>query len=266
MNGTRQCVLARARLALTLAACAVLAAAAQPAAVGETPPERRLLDDFEGYAPGTFPEAWQFMAGASMKDAREARKRKIPAVVLEQEGNRFLRVSERDDAHTLVLRQEWRLEEYPCVAWRWRVVEFPAGADERVDGIKDTAASVYVIFKIKRFLGIPRGMVAIRYLWSNVVPVGEWMTRRGSERLYVLESGTDADEWRREVVDIRAHYAELYDGDKAPDKAIVLGLRTDANSTHTSAVADYDDIELLARCAPTTSTAPPAGRVSARLP
>lgn len=217
-----------------------------------------LIDDFADYATDSFPERWGFMAGLSMKDAREARRKHVPALVRqEDDGNKFLEITERDDAHTIILRKKWNLRQYPCIRWRWRVVQFPDGASERIDGRKDTAVSLYVIFKIKKFLGIPKGMVGIRYLWSNVLELGDWMERRGSERLVVVQSGTaPTNEWISETINVYDNYRELYDGDDPPKEIISIGLRTDSNSTGTVAIGHYDDIEMLSECAATPSRSP----------
>lgn len=208
-----------------------------------------VIDDFSGRSPDDFPDDWKFFSGLKTKDAKDARKNNLPYLVREQGDNRFLEAIERDGATTLVYEHKWKLADYPCVQWRWRVEKFPEGANERLDNHKDTAASVYVIFKVKRFLGIAKGIDAIRYLWSNVLEVGDTMTRRGSEHLFVLETGTETTgEWRTETVNVYDSYRKLF-GKKPPKEAVSIGLRTDSDSTGTVAIAHYDDIKLLAQCA-----------------
>ena len=79
------------------------------------------------------------------------------------------------------------LNESPVLSWKWRIWDIPAGADERNDKVNDTAASVYVVFKVKRMALVKEVPQSIRYTWSSSLPVGtEISTFFGHQKIAVV--------------------------------------------------------------------------------
>ena len=89
--------------------------------------------------------------------------------VREEEGRRFLRAVARGVGVQAGVRREWDLARYPVLAWSWRPLEFPAGADERATRTNDSALAVYLLVASPGLLG-PK---AVKYIWSEQRPGGD---------------------------------------------------------------------------------------------
>ena len=128
----------------------------------------------------------------------------------EEDGRRFLRSVARGIGVQAGIRREWDLQRYPVLAWSWRPLEFPAGADERATRTNDSVLAVYLLVASSSLLG-PK---AVKYIWSEKVPVGTRLSSNlGQTQVRVLESGTvRRGEWVEERVnvlrDFRAYFAE----------------------------------------------------------
>ena len=176
--------------ALTLAALMVGPAAAQA-------PDCVAIDDFCASTVGQFPAGWK-----PRKD-----EGKDVYSLQEEGGARFMRAVSRGLGIQAGRGLEWDLQEFPVVAWSWRAKQFPEGADERKSGSNDSVASVYVLAPHSKV----RGPKAVKYIWSERVPVGERLnSNAGLTQVRVLRSGRDgAGEWREERVNVRDDYLQL---------------------------------------------------------
>jgi hypothetical protein len=187
------------------------------------------LETFSAYPVGGFPRAWKVRG--SMRDAQAIYR------IAEEGDGRFL--SARADGQSVMIGLE--PSRYPYLRWRWRVRQWPTGADERRKATNDSAAGVYVVFPGRFF--VPR---VLKYVWSTTAPVG---TRQPSPaapntKIIVLESGPAGEPaWRTVTVDVQRDYAALF-GEPAP-AAQGIGILTDSNDTASVAAADYADFQLL---------------------
>src|SRR2546428_10227557 len=137
----------------------------------------RVIDDFSKAAVGKFPSDWKVR-----KDAG-----KEVYLVKEDGGKRFLHAHAKNLGIQAAKEYEWDPNTYPVLAWSWRPVEFPRGADEK-DGKNDSALAVYMLVPYSRI----RGPKAVKYIWSEKVPVGTRLESNGGlTQVRVLESGTD---------------------------------------------------------------------------
>lgn len=197
--------------------------------------DRVIIDDFESSPSGRFPAGWKWLP-------RDEDKEKL-YVVVEENGNRYLKAKDRG-ASVIIGRQfRWNVHRYPYLSWRWRVHSLPPGGDERYTRTNDSAAGVYVTFS-RNFLGIPK---SIKYVWSTTLPVGMTTRRSGIGRPWVVvaRSGTGGlKKWHKETFNVLEAYRKIF-GQDPPQDALAIGVLTDANSTHSYAEADYDDFMLL---------------------
>src|SRR5690348_8563377 len=117
-------------------ACAIaittLAGASPASAAGD---ECLVIESFEKAAAGEFPAEWKVRKDAAKK----------AYLVREESGHRFLRAHAEGLGMQAARQFEWNLDEYPVLAWRWRPVEFPKGADERESGRNDSVLAVYLL-------------------------------------------------------------------------------------------------------------------------
>jgi hypothetical protein len=205
--------------ALTLAALMALPATAQG-------PDCIVIDDFSKSTVGQFPAEWK---------ARTDEGLGVYAVQ-EEGGTRFLRAVSKGLGIQAARPSEWGLQEYPVLVWSWRVRQFPEGADERKSSSNDSAASVYVLVPHSKV----RGPKAVKYIWSERVPVGERLnSNAGLTQARVQRSGRDgAEAWHEERVNARDDYQQFFKEAAAP-RAAGIAVLTDADETKSTASGDY---------------------------
>jgi hypothetical protein len=205
--------------ALTLAGLMALPATAQG-------PDCIVIDDFSAATVGQFPAEWK---------ARKDEGREVYSVQ-EEGGRRFLRAASRGLGIQAGRAYEWELSEYPVLTWAWRPQQFPEAADERKSATNDSAVSVYVLVPHSKV----RGPKAVKYIWSERVPVGERLSSNaGLTQVRVLRSGREgAGAWREERVNARDDYQQLFNESATPRTAGIAVL-TDADDTKSIARGDY---------------------------
>ncbi len=194
-----------------------------------------VLEDFEGGEPGKLPPGWKWKS-------KDNDKHKPYAIAVEDH-NHYL--AARDEGESVILGKniKWNIKKYRYISFRWRIHELPPGGDERYGKTVDSAAGLYIVYKKKLGL-IPE---SVKYVHSTTLPAGSAMRRSGVGKpwMVVASSGTDhLGEWRTYVFDAYQAYRDTFGGNP-PDKAIGIGILSDANSTHSKAYADYDDIRAL---------------------
>lgn len=210
----------------------------------ETESRSILVDNFEDYEIGTFPEGWVFVT--SNKDIRTHEEVMDPGeevVVEEEEGNRFVRLITKGEALRYTRRNgedfDWDLQTHPRIKWRWRAHRLPGGASEK--GRNDTGGALYVTFGTD-WLGRPK---SIKYTYSSSLPVGT-VVSQGALRVIVVDSANEPrfGEWKtmqRNVVD---DYRQVFGG-QPPNRPLSITIWSDSDTTNDEAEVDIDDIEIL---------------------
>ena len=189
--------------------------------------------NFDADPIGSLPQGWE---------TRGKSPRPVYQVQAGPDGNRYLAAESRDSDVQLGIEVEARPQEFPILTWRWRVWELPRGADERNSKTLDSAAGVYAVFGSRLF---PR---ILKYVWSTSVPAGTTFKHPSSGRMgiVVVHSGTGPrGQWQAVTRDLDADYRAAFGS--SPPNLIAIGVKTDSDSTHTSAKADYDDFRLMRR-------------------
>ena len=160
-------------------------------------------------------------------------------VEAESAGSRYLAARSAGTDVQLGIEVTAQPEYTRSLSWRWRVWELPRGADERNSKTMDSAASVYAVFGSRLF---PR---ILKYVWSTSVPAGSLFKhpRSGRVAIMVVNSGSDSiGQWRHVRRNLVEDYQRAFGG--KPGNLIALGVKTDSDSTRSSARADYDDFQL----------------------
>ncbi len=191
--------------------------------------EELVLENFQTYSTNTVPDrGWKTREGDANGIYRFA-----------QEGeNKYLEAKSNGQSVQLFRDKDWDIKKYPILHWKWRVHQFPAGANEAKDDKNDSAAGVYVIFPRNWF--IPE---AIKYVWSEVVPKETIFRRRKQFATIVIRTGrAEINEWQSEERNVREDYEKIF-GRSVP-RPVAFGFLTDGNDTHSKATADYDDISV----------------------
>jgi DUF3047 family protein len=212
-------------------AFAALVAPATNAFVAAAEDDCAVIDDFSKAKVGEFPADWKVR-----KDAG-----KSVYAVQEEGGKRFLRAHPKNLGIQAAKEYAWDLNTHPVLAWRWRAIEFPPGADERESSTNDSVAAVYMLVPYSRV----RGPKAVKYVWSEKVPVGTRLeSNMGLTKVRVLQSGMDKKgEWIEERVNVRDDYLKFFDTKDVPKPAGIAVL-TDSDDTKSSATGDYADFRV----------------------
>jgi hypothetical protein len=222
----------RTRRLATLVSLTILVASA-PGGSRAAEDDCVVIDDFGKGRVGEFPEGWR-----ARKD-----EGKSVYTVHEEGGKRFLRARSKALGIQAAREYDWNLTAYPVLAWRWRPVEFPKGADERESGTNDSVLAVYMLVPYSRI----RGPKAVKYVWSAVVPVGTRLeSNTGLTKVRVLRSGRDQKDWVEERVNVRDDFAKAFDTKDVPKPAGIAVL-TDADDTKSSAIGDYAEFRACRR-------------------
>ena len=211
--------------ALLLAAGLAFAQASPPAAPAN---DCIVLDNFSRSPVGQFPVGWEVR-----KDEGKSVYR-----VAEDNGRRFLRaVSEGLGIQAARQTESWNLATHPVLAWSWRPRQFPQGADERKSETNDSALAVYMAVPHSKI----RGPKAVKYIWSEKVPVGTHLTSNaGLTQVRVLRSGAPAskDAWVEERVNVLQDWQAAFKESQTP-KPGGIAVLTDADDTKSTAAGDY---------------------------
>jgi DUF3047 family protein len=209
----------RARLAIALLA---LAALAVPAAAQDC----LTIENFAKGKVGEFPPDWK---------VREDAGREVYSIQ-EMDGVRFLRALAKNLGIQAAKQYEWDLKAYPMLAWSWRPAQFPKGSDERESGTNDSAVAVYALVPYSRI----RGPRAVKYIWSEKVPVGTRLKSNfGLTQVRVLRSGVPAKpEWVEERVNVLEDYKQYF-GETDMPKPAGIAVLTDSDDTKSIAQGDY---------------------------
>lgn len=196
-----------------------------------------VLEDFETSSLDKLPKGWTWKG----KD----NKKHKPYRVKSENGNKYLEATDTGESVIIGKNVKWNLKKYPFVSFRWRGKQLPVGGDERYGRSVDSAAGIYFVYKKKLGL-IPE---SVKYVWSTTLPIGAAMRRSGTGRpwMVVAESGDKRlGEWHTYIFNLYEAYQKTFGGNP-PDKPIAIGILSDANSTHSKAYADYDDLRALSK-------------------
>jgi len=196
-----------------------------------------LLESFDTDPLSLFPSGWR--ARQDGDTARQIYR------VAEENGNRYLHAYAESRGIEVGLVKTFRAQDVPVLSWRWRALQLPPGANERIAATNDSAAGVWVIFDNRV---LPR---ALKYVWSTTQPVGTRITNPGYWRAktIVLRSGTaQLGTWQTETVNIYRDYKAFFG--EEPGEVQGIAVKTSSDSTKSVAVADYDDFTLHPEGAP----------------
>jgi len=187
------------------------------------------VEDFSRFAPGTFPDGWKSRGGDGSS-----------VYTIKSNHETYLEAKAIKSAVTIARKFEYDLNEYPYLAWEWKVIELPEGGDERYKKTGDSAAAIYVIFP-GRFR--PDN---IKYVWSASLPIGTTTHSPYSSKtkIVVLRNRfSPLRRWVSEKVNVYQDYKRLFGHE--PEHVKAIGIMSDADNTKSRAIAQYKNIRIM---------------------
>lgn len=179
---------------------------------------------------GGLPTGWQIRGDSATS---------VYQIKIDANGNRYLAARSQGSDTQLGIKISSNPQEFPILSWQWRVLELPRNADERHLKSMDSGAAVYAVFSPRL---VPR---IIKYVWSRSVPAGTCFKHPKSSRMaiFVVGSGEKSlGQWQSVRRNLVEDYKQAFGS--MPTDVIALGIKTDSDSTGSSAQADYDTIQL----------------------
>jgi hypothetical protein len=162
--------------------------------------------------------------------------------VVEDAGRRALRMKSAGDHSTIAKEIQADLTATPILAWQWRVIALPAGANLRARATSDATGHVFAVWP--RFPAVVRSRL-IGYVWDPVLPVGTVVPSRKTATVsfLVVRRGESAlGQWIDERRNVADDHLQVF-GARATSLPVVA-LSIDTNDTRSAAEALLGRIEL----------------------
>jgi len=166
--------------------------------------------------------------------------------VIEDAGRRALHMKSTAEHSTIAKDVQADLAVTPILAWQWRVLSLPQGADLRNRATSDATGHIFAIWP--RFPALVRSRL-IGYVWDPMLPIGTVIPSRktGAVTFIVARRGeTGLGQWLDERRNVADDYRNVF-GEAPPPLLPVLALSIDTNDTRSSAEAMFGRLELQPR-------------------
>ena len=205
-----------------------------------------VVEDFEAYEVGTLPSRWGHFSRRTRRfqDASPGMEANAQFVVMEEEGDKFLRAYTKGKARRLSLSADeldWSLSAYPEIRWCWRAHRLPEGARE--DRVNDSGGALYVTFPKNDWLGRP---LSVKYVYSTSLPTGTTVST-GNVKIIVASSGLDGTgHWVQVARNVIEDYRLVFGG-SPPDEPFTVTVWSDSDNTKSTGEVDFDDLVLARR-------------------
>ena len=180
-------------------------------------------------------------------------------VTAREDGNVVVRAEASASASGLIREVRVAPQEYPVLAWRWKVSNtYVKGDVSRKDG-DDYPARIYLAFDydpqrlglidrakhaaVKLLYGEAPPLRVINYIWESKAPKGTIASSTYTDwvKMIVVESGNElANKWIDEQRNILEDYRKAFG--EEPSTITGIAIMTDADNTGEAATAWYGDI------------------------
>ncbi len=153
--------------------------------------------------------------------------------VVSDEGRRALDMKASGDHSTIARQVQVDLAISPVLAWQWKVVRFPQGANLQERATSDATGHLFVAWP--RFPALLRTRL-IGYVWDPALPVGTIVPSRksGMVTFVVVRSGEAGQgQWIGQTRDVALDYRTIYGEEPPNPHAIALSI--DTNDTRSTA-------------------------------
>jgi hypothetical protein len=167
----------------------------------------------------------------------------VKYMLLKEADNGYVEALSEKTCSALYYRIGFKIEDYPFLSWKWKVMKFPDKSKVTQDKERnDYAARVYVIFPFLNF----SSSKFIEYVWDENIPVGTIIKSPDGEniKVIVIRNGRiEGERWAEERRNVYDDYLQLF-GQKPRLKAGAVAIMCDADGTKTEAESCFDSIAI----------------------
>ena len=180
-----------------------------------------LVFDTHVAQPGHLPDGWRVKVVRGTPEA---------GVVTDGQGS-VLHLKSRSSSYSLEKAVDIDPDQYPYLAWRWKVTDLPRGGDLRSSSTDDQAAQLIIAFADRRILD---------YVWDTSAPKDTVQSAGVMPFVHIFEivcrsGAAETNRWIPEARNISADFERAF-GRKPKDH--VKGIRIQINSQHTGTSAE----------------------------
>ena len=146
-----------------------------------------------------------------------------------------------DSASALVYQEEFLLDDYPVISWRWKVEAVVEKGDASSKQTDDYAARIYIVFPHWFYPNTK----SLNYIWANKLKKGSVVPSvyTGNSMMVAVESGSEnVGSWQTVRRNIAEDFRRVF-GTQPPEKW-TIAIMTDTDNTGGKAKAWYDDIQV----------------------
>jgi hypothetical protein len=211
------------------------------------------VSSFSDVPPGeTLPQGWEKWTLSRLKKATQYQ-------LVDYSGRTVVKAHAEASASGLVHPIRVDVKTYPLLAWRWKVTDLIATADNTQKHAEDSPVRVVVTFdgdsdklpladrlfsdNARLLSGQPLPYATLMYIWENRAPAGTVIPNRHTSRVRMLvaESGRDkVGTWQEVTRNVYEDYKRVFGEEPGPITAI--GIMTDTDNTGANVHAYYGDI------------------------
>lgn len=162
--------------------------------------------------------------------------------VVEDAGRRALRMRSAGDHSTIAKEVQADLTATPILAWQWRLIGLPSGANLEKRATSDATGHIFAVWP--RFPAFARSRL-IGYVWDPALPVGTVVPSRKTSTvsfIVVRRGQSGLGQWLDERRHVADDHLKVF-GDAATALPAVA-LSIDTNDTRSAAEAMFGRIEL----------------------
>ena len=162
--------------------------------------------------------------------------------VVEDAGRRALRMRSAGDHSTIAKEVQANLTATPILAWQWRVIALPSGANLENRATSDATGHIFAVWP--RFPAFARSRL-IGYVWDATLPVGTVVPSRKTSIvsfIVVRRGESGLGQWLEERRHVGEDHLKVFG--EAATSLPVVALSIDTNDTRSAAEAMFGRIEV----------------------
>jgi hypothetical protein len=161
---------------------------------------------------------------------------------VEDAGRRALHMVSAGDHSTIAKEIRADLTVTPILAWQWRVIALPSGANLQNRATSDASGHIFAVWP--RFPAVVRSRL-IGYVWDPLLPVGTVVPSRKTSTvsfIVVRRGETGLGQWLEERRDVADDHRRVFGEPATSLPAVALSI--DTNDTRSPAEAMFGRIML----------------------